>query len=145
MLDEEKLFYTISEASEMVQVKPYVLRYWETEFKKLNPQKSSTGQRAYRPKDIQVAQAIKRLLYEEKYTIAGAIQKLEEAEKKGFDAIAAAPLSSSQSSKPAGDSENEKITLEAPSAEKPQIPPQVAELEGLISDTRGILGKYDLP
>jgi DNA-binding transcriptional MerR regulator len=82
---EEKLFYTIGEASQMVDVKPYVLRYWETEFKKLNPQKSETGQRTYRKKDIQVAMMIKKLLYDEQYTIAGAIKKLEEIEKEGLD------------------------------------------------------------
>src|SRR5277367_717933 len=87
MANEEKLFYTIGEASQMVDVKPYVLRYWESEFKKLNPQKSATGQRTYRKKDIEIALTIKRLLYNEKYTIAGAVQKLEEIEKEGFDQI----------------------------------------------------------
>ena len=84
---EEKLFYTIGEASKIVNVKPYVLRYWETEFRKLNPQKSATGQRAYRKKDIQAALTIRRLLYVEKYTIAGAIQKLDEIEKEGLDPL----------------------------------------------------------
>ena len=85
MPEEEKLFYTIGETAQLLNVKPYVLRYWETEFKKLNPQKSETGQRTYRKKDLQVATAIKRLLYDEKYTIAGAIQKLEEFEKNGLE------------------------------------------------------------
>jgi DNA-binding transcriptional MerR regulator len=84
MPGEEKLFYTIGEAAQIVDVKPYVLRYWESEFRKLNPQKSVTGQRAYRKKDLEMAQTIKRLLYQEKFTIAGAIQKLEELEEKGL-------------------------------------------------------------
>jgi len=87
MADEQKLFYTIGEVAQMVNVKPYVLRYWETEFKKLDPQKSQTGQRTYRKKDIEIALTIKRLLYDEKYTIAGAVQKLEELEKEGLDQI----------------------------------------------------------
>lgn len=87
MPDEQKLFYTIGEVAQTVNVKPYVLRYWETEFKKLDPQKSPTGQRTYRKKDIEIALTIKRLLYDEKYTIAGAIQKLEELEKEGLDQI----------------------------------------------------------
>src|ERR1039457_1558914 len=87
MPEEEKLFYTIGDAAQLVNVKPYVLRYWESEFKKLNPQKSETGQRTYRKRDLQVALTIKRLLYEEKYTIAGAIQKLEELEKEGLDQL----------------------------------------------------------
>jgi DNA-binding transcriptional MerR regulator len=87
MLNHDKLFYTIGEVSKIVDVKPYVLRYWETEFKLLNPQKSVTGQRTYRKKDIQVALTIKRLLYDQKFTIAGAARKLEELEKEGLDQI----------------------------------------------------------
>ncbi|MGH7739744.1 MAG: MerR family transcriptional regulator [bacterium] len=87
MANEEKLFYTIGEVSKLVDVKPYVLRYWETEFKLLNPRKSVTGQRTYRKKDIQVALAIQKLLYEQKFTIAGAVKKLEEFDQEGFDQI----------------------------------------------------------
>ncbi len=87
MPEEEKLFYTIGEAAQILNVKPYVLRYWETEVKKLNPQKSETGQRTYRKKDLQVALTLKRLLYDEKYTIAGAIIKLDELEKEGLDQL----------------------------------------------------------
>src|SRR5580692_11568805 len=88
MSDEEKLFYTIGEVAQIVDVKPYVLRYWETEFRKLNPQKSVTGQRAYRQRDLRMALTIKRLLYEEQYTIAGAVKKLEELdEKQGLDPL----------------------------------------------------------
>lgn len=83
MAEEEKLFYTIGEVAQIIDVKPYVLRYWETEFRKLNPQKSVTGQRAYRARDVQIASTIKRLLYGEKFTIAGAVQKLQELEAKG--------------------------------------------------------------
>ncbi len=81
MSEEEKLFYTIGEVAQIVDVKPYVLRYWETEFRKLNPQKTGTGQRAYRQRDLRVALTIKRLLYEEQYTIAGAVKKLEDLDE----------------------------------------------------------------
>ena len=84
---DEKLFYTIGEVSKLADVKPYVLRYWETEFKLLNPQKSVTGQRTYRKKDIQVALTIKKLLYDQKFTIAGAVRKLEELEKEGLEQV----------------------------------------------------------
>jgi len=90
-MGEEKLFFTIGEAAQLLDVKAYVLRYWETEFKQLNPQKSETGQRVYRAKDIQICQTIKRLLYIEKYTIAGAKQQLAEMEKIGFDSIPSTP------------------------------------------------------
>src|SRR5580692_8615935 len=96
MSNDEKLFYGIGEVAEILQLKPYVLRYWETEFKKLNPQKSFTGQRTYRVKDIQMALTIKKLLYDDQYTIAGAIQKLEELDTKGelvaFPTGSAAPV-----------------------------------------------------
>jgi DNA-binding transcriptional MerR regulator len=63
---DKKIFYTISEVSSLVGVKPYVLRYWETEFPILKPQKSDTGHRLYRQDDI------KRLLYDKCFTIQGA-------------------------------------------------------------------------
>ena len=72
----QKLFYTIGEVSEYTKIKPHVLRYWESEFKLLTPQKNSTGQRVYRKKDIDIIQSIKRLLYNEKFTIAGAKKQL---------------------------------------------------------------------
>lgn len=76
----EKLYYSISEVSEITGVKQYVLRYWETEFSSLRPLKSSSGQRKYKQKDIDRIQHIKQLLYEESYTIAGAKKKLAEEE-----------------------------------------------------------------
>lgn len=82
--EEDKLFYSIGEVAEKVGVKPYVLRYWESEFDRLNPKKTPTGQRAYRKRDLETARTIKKLLYEEKYTIAGARKKLEELEREGL-------------------------------------------------------------
>lgn len=75
--NSQKLFFSIGEVSEHTKVKPHVLRYWESEFKLLTPQKNSTGQRAYRKKDIDVILAIKRLLYQEKFTLAGAKKQLK--------------------------------------------------------------------
>lgn len=60
----------------MLGVKPHVLRYWETEFAQIRPYKSRTGQRLYRKRDVEALQHIQRLLYEERYTIAGARQAL---------------------------------------------------------------------
>ncbi len=95
MVPEEKLIYTIGDAARLIDVKPYVLRYWETEFHRLNPEKSVTGQRCYRAKDLRTALTIKRLLHAEKFTIAGAKQKLEELGEDGLDQLnifgAAAP------------------------------------------------------
>ena len=74
----EKRYYRIGEVSKLTDVKPYVLRYWENEFRWMAPAKSRSKQRLYRHKDIEVIQLIKRLLYEERYTIAGARRKLRE-------------------------------------------------------------------
>ncbi|MCD4813342.1 MerR family transcriptional regulator [bacterium] len=72
----EKMFYQIREVSEIAGVKSHVLRYWESEFPQLRPDKGSTGQRIYRSKDLRLIQKIKQLLYDEKFTIAGAKRKL---------------------------------------------------------------------
>ena len=74
----EKLFFRIGEASRIVGVKPYVLRYWEKEFDLIKPEKSSTKQRLYRRQDVVLLCEIRRLLYEERYTIEGAGKKLKE-------------------------------------------------------------------
>jgi DNA-binding transcriptional MerR regulator len=73
-----RLYYRIGEVSRITGVKPYVLRYWETEFRWMSPQKSRSKQRLYRAKDIETILLIKRLLYEERYTIAGARRRLRE-------------------------------------------------------------------
>ena len=73
----KKLFYRIGEACRQLDIQPYVLRYWETEFPVLSPRKSKAGQRVYSEEELQLIQRIKQLLYEEGYTIAGAKKKLE--------------------------------------------------------------------
>jgi DNA-binding transcriptional MerR regulator len=78
VLKSGKLYYRIGEVSQITGVKPYVLRYWESEFRLMAPQKSRSKQRLYRQKDIETILQIKRLLYEERYTIAGARRRLRE-------------------------------------------------------------------
>lgn len=75
-LPSNKLFYKIGEVCDLCDIQPHVLRYWETEFSMLSPSKNSSGQRIYRHRDVELIQAIKRLLYQEGYTIAGANKKL---------------------------------------------------------------------
>jgi len=72
----DKLFYKIGEVSRLTGVEPYVLRYWETEFAFLKPRKNRSGQRIYVKKDIETIRNIQRLLYQEKYTIAGVRKRL---------------------------------------------------------------------
>src|SRR5499433_2602150 len=73
----EKLFFKIGEVCELAGVQAHVLRYWETEFPMLAPQKNRAGQRTYRRRDVEIALRIKELLYDEQYTIAGAKKKLQ--------------------------------------------------------------------
>ena len=68
----DKLYFRIGEVSELASTKPYVLRYWETEFPSLKPIKSATGHRLYRRPDVEMVFKIKRLLYDEGFTIDGA-------------------------------------------------------------------------
>lgn len=76
MARKGKLFYKIGEVCKICDVPAHVLRYWETEFPRLAPNKNRSGQRIFREKDVQLVAEIKRLLYEEGYTIAGARKQL---------------------------------------------------------------------
>ena len=73
----DKLYFRISEVSKLTELEPYVLRYWETEFKLIKPVRTKSRHRLYRRKDLDIIFEIKRLLYEEQYTIAGARKKLD--------------------------------------------------------------------
>ena len=75
---QSKRYYRIGEVSRITGVKPYVLRYWESEFRWMAPQKSRSKQRLYRRRDIDMILLIKKLLYEQRFTIAGARKKLRE-------------------------------------------------------------------
>jgi len=79
--DESKLYRSISEVSEMVGVKPHVLRYWETQFSMLRPRKNRAGNRMYRPEEIQLLIQIRDLLYQRRFTIAGARRRLLDQRK----------------------------------------------------------------
>ena len=96
----KKLYYSISEVSEITKLKAYVLRYWETEFSQLSPPKNRAGNRTYRQKDIDIILKIKDLLYNKKYTIDGARNRL-----KGKDS------DSSNNNNSRADSDNQKIIL----------------------------------
>ena len=78
----KKLYYSIGEVSKITDLKQYVLRYWETEFKQLNPNKNKAGNRTYRQKDIDTILEIKNLLYKEKFTIEGARKMLSQPSKE---------------------------------------------------------------
>jgi DNA-binding transcriptional MerR regulator len=87
-----KLYFKIGEVARLTGVKPYVLRYWETEFSGLGPKKSGTNQRQYRRKDVELVLEIKRLLYEKRFTIEGARKHLGQ-KGKGVPAAPAPSVS----------------------------------------------------
>src|SRR5689334_12478177 len=87
----EKLYFRIGEVARLCRLPAYVLRFWETEFPQLKPVKSSTGQRMYRKRDVESVLRIKRLLYEQGFTISGARHQLR-AETKSDKGQAAIPF-----------------------------------------------------
>jgi len=78
----DKLYYKIGEVSRITGVKPHVLRYWESEFKEIKPYKSRSLQRLYRKRDIELILRIKKLLYEDMFTISGAKRKIRDSANK---------------------------------------------------------------
>ncbi|MBW2144920.1 MAG: MerR family transcriptional regulator [Deltaproteobacteria bacterium] len=77
-ISEDKRYFRIGEASSIIGVEPYVLRYWESEFPQLKPQRADSKQRTYQKKDLETLLEIKRLLYQEKMTIEGAKRRLRQ-------------------------------------------------------------------
>ena len=114
----DKLFFRIGEVSQIVGVEAYVLRYWESEFPGLSPRKSSTGQRMFRRKDVELLLRIKHLLYGQKFTIEGARKALQEKTK-------AAARPAAQPAQP---------SLFAPSP-LPEIRRQVQEILQMLAQT----------
>ena len=111
----EKLFFKIGEVCELAGVQAHVLRYWESEFPMLAPQKNRAGQRVYRRRDVEIALRIKELLYDDQYTIAGAKKRLSNELRAGGklkivsndDAGAATPETAEQPSR-SGTAEDRK-------------------------------------
>jgi DNA-binding transcriptional MerR regulator len=127
----EKLFFRIGEVCELIKVQPHVLRYWETEFPMLAPQKNRAGQRVYRRKDVEMVLRIRDLLYEEKFTIAGAKKKLMDELRGSSSRGKAVAVEATQSEPPAVVDEIEVIsllepeeTIQEPSRQEQTITPQ---------------------
>lgn len=79
-IPDNKRYFRIGEASRIIGVEPYVLRYWESEFPQIRPSRADSNQRTYQKKDMELIIEIKRLLYEEKMTIEGARKRLKESQ-----------------------------------------------------------------
>lgn len=126
---QKKLYYKIGEACKLLDIQPYVLRYWETEFPELSPSKSKSGQRVYSEKELEIIRRIKGLLYDDGYTIAGAKKKLEESPEPDDDENGENGASEASGA------------LDSGAAEKVQIMRQgIAEA---LDDARGILALLD--
>ena len=85
----DRLYFKIGDVARLLKIEPYVLRFWESQFPQLKPNKSGTGQRLYRKRDVEIAVEIKRLVYGEGYTLSGARQVL--GQQRRADATATAP------------------------------------------------------
>ena len=103
-----KLYFRIGEVARIVGVKPYVLRYWESEFAVLRPEKTASGHRLYRRRDVEILLDIKRLLYDEKFTISGAKKRLRESNKEGE---APPPSTDSADRSPAAETDRQRDVL----------------------------------
>lgn len=127
----DKLYFRIGEVSRLCAVESYVLRFWESEFPQLHPNKSGTGQRLYRKRDVEMALRVKQLLHEEGYTIAGARQILQtESRRKSKQTELPIPV--------------------APLALRPQeqgapTPQNAAKVDRIRRELREILGILSVP
>lgn len=83
-IPDDKRYFRIGEASRIIEVEPYVLRYWESEFPQIRPRRADSNQRTYQKKDLEALLEVKRLLYDEKMTIEGARKRLREKKGKKY-------------------------------------------------------------
>jgi DNA-binding transcriptional MerR regulator len=142
----EKLFFKIGEVCDIAGVQAHVLRYWESEFPTLAPQKNRAGQRTYRRRDVEMALRIKELLYDEQYTIAGAKKKLASEIRGGAvrEASPSAPAKAPGRSLSPPPSLAGRLGKAAPAA--PTAPPsndQRAALRQIAGELREILDLLD--
>ncbi|MCX7012921.1 MAG: MerR family transcriptional regulator [Candidatus Sumerlaeota bacterium] len=133
---KKKLFYRINEVSRITDLKPYVLRYWETEFPQLAPEKDENDQRRYRQRDIDLILLIKKLLYEEKFTIAGAKQRIA-SEAASASATGKRPR---QAKAPAPASERAPIAVIRPVRAPSGILEELTAIRGELIDLLAYLG-----
>ena len=139
----EKLFFKIGDVCELAGVQAHVLRYWESEFPMLAPQKNRAGQRVYRKRDVEMALRIKELLYEDQYTIAGAKKRLTNDLRGGGKLKVVGTEDESGETAPAFDFAEPESFPQANTFTRPPIAPRTAEerqgLKQLASELRELL------
>lgn len=141
----EKLFFKIGEVCELAGVQAHVLRYWESEFTMLAPQKNRAGQRVYRKRDVEIALRIKELLYEDQYTIAGAKKRLANDLRAGGKL----KIVSSEEGEPENDASLSAAAGQVNSAKVSATTRASAEqrksLRGIARELRELLALLDAP
>jgi DNA-binding transcriptional MerR regulator len=137
----DKLYFRIGDVSRLCALPAYVLRFWETEFPQLRPNKGGTGQRLYRRRDVEVVIAIKRLLYEEGFTIAGARRVLGEKRRHPVEAAVSKTITPVASSSAIGEaSAPASPSAPPPVAKTPAAPKKkAAEIQALRAEMRDLL------
>lgn len=140
----EKLFFKIGEVCELAGVQAHVLRYWESEFPMLAPQKNRAGQRVYRKRDVEMALRIKELLYEDQYTIAGAKKRLAN-DLRGGPKVKAGSAESGEGygSSPDNHSPSRSVGSELSKHGRQAIVPDRDALRKLASELRELLSMLD--
>lgn len=112
-----KLYFRIGEVADLLSVKPYVLRYWETEFADIKPAKSKSGQRLYKRRDVEMLVQIKELLYQERFTINGARKRLKELVREQrsqeHNGQVALPMAPAEQTAPAVSTKSSPQTLDS--------------------------------
>jgi DNA-binding transcriptional MerR regulator len=131
------LYLKIGEACKELDIQPYVLRYWETEFPALNPNKSKSGQRVYGQKELATIRRIKELLYDEGYTIAGAKKKLESELEEGNLGSSPKPKVATAHQDGTADAAESDPSLDTESAER--VKTLRRGIEGALTQAREIL------
>lgn len=138
----KKIYYKIGEVCKILDIQPYVLRYWETEFPFLEPSKSKAGQRTYKQREIDIARRLKELLYDEGYTIAGAKKKLEGELRDGGpnpEAASAAQDAEKPKAKASPKGGAKKSPDEVDTGGGKQVKTLLSGLEGALAQAREIL------
>jgi len=125
-----KLFFRIGEVCKLIQLEPYVLRFWETEFPMLSPAKGANGRRMYRKKDVELLFQIKDLLYKQGFTIAGAKKVLGELRKGAANPHASHPV---QEVLGTGDSSRESARSKIPAEALHQLKSQLRDILTILN------------
>lgn len=141
-LEQEKLYYSISEVCRLTGLEAHVLRYWETEFPQMRPRKNRAGNRAYRPREIEYIRFIRHLLHEEKYTLQGARKKLSELtfeEISGQTSLIKNPSATPRTAAGVGEKAAEPLTEPVPGRLSPELRKELENIRDGLKDVLNVL------